>query len=304
MKTGSFDPCELSESVIAVPPLCRNDAGKIEYGQNARLIKHLESGGVRSLLYGGNAVLYHTSLDDLSTLCANLVQQTSPNTTVTPAMGPSFGAAMDQIEVLRQFDFPTVMLLPSRDIVDSSGIAQACSKLADRLQKPIVLYLKYDQWMDPVDVVSLERDGVIAWIKYAVVRDNPEDDDYLRAIMDSFPRERMVSGIGEQPAIIHVRDFQLAGYTSGCVCVAPEKSMMMMKKIQACDWDSAEELRGYFRPLEDLRDQISPIRVLHEAVELAGIAKTGLIQPMLSRVDESVRARIISALTTMNLQQQ
>ena len=34
----------------------------------------------------------------------------------------------------------------------------------------------------------------------------------------------VISGIGEQPAIIHLRDFELGGFTSGCVCINPRLS--------------------------------------------------------------------------------
>ena len=32
---------------------------------------------------------------------------------------------MDQVDVLRDFNFPTVTLLPSRDVVDQAGIARS-----------------------------------------------------------------------------------------------------------------------------------------------------------------------------------
>ncbi|HRQ90640.1 MAG TPA: dihydrodipicolinate synthase family protein, partial [Bacteroidia bacterium] len=38
------------------------------------------------------------------------------------------------------------------------------------------------------------------------------------------------------------------------------------------------------KPLEDLRNVINPVRVLHEAVRLAGIADTGPALPLLSGV--------------------
>ena len=44
----------LSKSVIAVPPLCRGVDLSINVEENDKLVSHLESGGVRILLYGGN----------------------------------------------------------------------------------------------------------------------------------------------------------------------------------------------------------------------------------------------------------
>lgn len=301
MKTGPFDPSLLNQSVFAVPPLARDADYQIDADQNDAVIRHLEAGGVRSLLYGGNAMLYHTSLDDLNTLCGVVSDAAGQDTTVVPAIGPSLGAAMDQIEVLQNFDFGTVMLLPSRDIVDSSGIAAGIRMLVEQLGRPMVLYLKHDRWMDPADITALERDGMISWIKYAVVRDNPADDDYLREVIDAFPKERIVSGIGEQPAIVHLRDFGMTGFTSGCVCVNPQQSMDMLGSIQAGDFEHAESIRQYFLPLENLRDTIHPIRVLHYAVAAAHIAQTGPIQPMLSDVDEATQQRVVEALATMNL---
>lgn len=295
MKTTPFDPAHLSDSVFAVPPLARDSDYVIDGDENDKIIRYLEAGGVRSLLYGGNAVLYHTRLSEYEDLLSILQDTAGPETTVVPSVGPSFGIAMDQVEVLRDYQFPTVMLLPSRDIVDQIGIANATRTIAEALGKPVVLYIKFDQWMDPQIVKALDDDGAISWIKYAVVRDNPAQDDYLKSILDVFPKERVVSGIGEQPAITHLRDFGITGFTSGCVCVAPQRSMELLGSIQAGDFDHAEKLRESFKPLEDLRDGINPIRVLHHAVELAGIASTGPILPMLSGLPADQLAQIEKA---------
>ena len=56
---------------------------------------------------------------------------------------------------------------------------------------------------------------------------------------------------------------------------------------------------GWFCPLEDLRNKIHPIRVLHHAVAAAGIAETGPMQPMLSDLPVDVVDRISEAVTTM-----
>ena len=132
-----------------------------------------------------------------------------------------------------------------------------------------------------------------------MVRDEPAKDDYLRSVIDVFPTSRIVSGIGEQPAIVHLRDFGVTGFTSGCVCVAPARSMEMMHAIQDGDFDKAEEIRKWFLPLEDLRNGISPIRVLHHAVQEAGIAKTGPLQPFLSELPKNQIEQIAKAANAM-----
>ena len=109
----------------------------------------------------------------------------------------------------------------------------------------------------------------------------------------------IVSGIGEQPAIVHLRDFGINGFTSGCVCVAPALSKRMFDAIKKKDYDAAEQIRATFRPLEDLRNGINPVRVLHEAVTLAGIANTGDLLPLLSGLTDDQRAAVKAVATAL-----
>ncbi|HMO66873.1 MAG TPA: dihydrodipicolinate synthase family protein, partial [Verrucomicrobiota bacterium] len=120
--------------------------------------------------------------------------------------------------------------------------------------------------------------------KYALVRPDPADDPWLRRLLELVPAERVISGIGEQPAVTHLRDFGLGGYTSGCVCEAPALSTRMLAACRAGDWTEAERIRELLRPLEDLRNAHHPVRVLHEAVRAAGIAETGPLLPLLHPV--------------------
>ena len=194
MLSAPFSPEHLSQSVIAVPPLARDSSFEIDRDENAKLIRHLESGGIRTLLYGGNAVLYHARLSEYERLLHTLADSSSNDTTVVPSIGSSYGLAMDQSEILRDHEFPTAMLLPARDVVDEDGIASGVRRIAEDFGKPIVLYLKFDRWLSAELIKKLEADGAISWIKYAVVRDNPRDDTYLREVLDVFPAERMISG--------------------------------------------------------------------------------------------------------------
>ena len=138
-------------------------------------------------------------------------------------------------------------------------------------------------------------EGLVSWIKYAIVRDDPTDDPFLRELVDRVDPEIIVSGIGEQPAIIHLKAFGLGGFTSGCVCVNPALSQSMLRSLAERDSARAEEIREIFKPLEDLRNAINPIRVLHEAVKEAGIAETGPHLPLLSPVTEHERNHIRAA---------
>jgi dihydrodipicolinate synthase/N-acetylneuraminate lyase len=295
MNTNAITPGMLASSVIAVPPLARDAELKICATENAKVIRHLEDGGIRTLLYGGNAVFHHIALAEYADTLAMLRDNAGAETTVIPSVGPAFGTSLDQAAVLRDFDFPTAMVLPARDIATPKGVATGLRKFAEAYGKPIVLYIKFEGYLETEHARALMDDGVVNWIKYAIVRDDPAQDDYLRQLVDCVDPQRIVSGIGEQPAIVHLRDFGVQGFTSGCVCIAPSLSMKMLAALKAGDYETAESIRQTFEPLENLRNAIHPIRVLHTALTEANIANTGPILPLLHEVTENERTDIAAA---------
>jgi dihydrodipicolinate synthase/N-acetylneuraminate lyase len=285
----------LTESVLAVPPLARNADLTLNEAENRKLIRHIEAGGVRTLLYGGNANFYHVPLSEYERLLNFLAETAGKYTLVIPSVGPAFGTIMDQAAVLRRLEFPTAMILPQVGITTSEGVVAGIARFVQAAKIPALLYVKHDGYIEPPDVKRLADDGLICGIKYATVRPDPRDDAYLRRLVGLVDRRMIISGIGEQPAVVHLRDFGLAGFTSGCVCVAPRLSVAMRNAARAGRWDEAERIRAVFKPLEDLRNEINPIRVLHEAVRLAGIAETGPLLPLLSNVPDAEHARIRNA---------
>ena len=292
MNNAPITPEVLVNSVIAVPPLARDANLKVCPIENAKIMRHLEAGGVRTLLYGGNAMFYHIGLGEYAETLAMLQEHAGGDTTVVPSVGPAYGPSMDQAAILRDFDFPTAMVLPARDIATPAGCATGIRKLAEAYGKPIVLYIKFEGYLEPEDAKSLVEDGIVNWIKYAIVREDPGQDDYLSKLVDCVDRSIIVSGIGEQPAITHINRFGVQSFTSGCVCVAPGLSMKMLQALKAGNLEGAESIRQTFKPLEDLRNNINPIRVLHSAVAEAGIAETGPILPLLDEVNDSDRLKI------------
>jgi dihydrodipicolinate synthase/N-acetylneuraminate lyase len=282
-------------SVIAVPPLARNPDFSLNREENKRIVTHIEAGGVSILLYGGNAILYHIAPSEYGQLMQTLSDIASPQTLVIPSVGPAYGTMMDQAKILNEFDFATAMILPQKEISTSQGIARAIRDFCQVSQRPAVLYIKHDNYLDVADVVRLMSDGLLSAIKYAIVRDEPSHDHYLKALIEAIGSELIVSGMGEQPAIIHMRQFGLPGFTSGCVCIRPDLSTAMLQAVNQSEFAAAEQIREIFRPLEDLRNTISPIRVLHEAVTLADIAHTGPLLPCLSDLEPSERELVSQA---------
>lgn len=286
MQTTSVTTSDLRSSVIAVPPVARHVDFSLAPGPNALLIDHLHAGGVRTVLYGGNANLYHVALSEYEALLSMLVDVAHEDSLIIPSVGPAYGTMMDQAEILRDFEFPTVMVLPHPGPATPAGVVTGIRKFAERLGRKVIVYLKQDGYLLVDDVKELVADGIVAAVKYAVVRSDPTQDTFLTELVDNVDRSLVVSGIGERPAITHLRDFGLTSFTSGSVCIAPQRSTALLEALLASNWQLAELIRSEFLALEDLRDGINPIRVLHDAVTLAGIADMGPMLPLLSGLGE------------------
>jgi dihydrodipicolinate synthase/N-acetylneuraminate lyase len=291
MRTGPISLTDLC-GVFAVPPLCRkNDSLRsLDFDQNDQLVRHITTGGITRLLYGGNAFLYHITLDEYAQL-AEWLANLPDDLWVIPSVGPSYGRAIDQAKVIRRYSFPCVMVLPCNDPRDPGGLERGLREIAKVAGAPLVVYLKDERNFGAdreagLDAVArLVGDGTCVWIKYAVVRADPNQDAYLEGLLKRVDRRRVISGMGERPVVVHMRDWELPGFTTGSGCLAPRACSSLMDAIVSGDFSRAERLRARFMPLEDLRDRWGPAKVLHHATALAGVADTGPIPPFLSPLD-------------------
>jgi dihydrodipicolinate synthase/N-acetylneuraminate lyase len=279
--------------VFPVPPLARkNDARRsIDFEENNRVVRHIAGGGLTRFIYGGNAFLYHITLAEYEALI-DWLNSFADGLWAIPSLGPSYGRAMDQAPILRRYKFPCAMALPCGDPRDAKGLENGLREIAESANTPLILYLKDENNFGAdreagLDVVArLVDEGVCVAIKYAVVRQNLADDAYLDSLLKRVDRARVISGIGERPAVVHLRDWRLPGFTTGSGCVAPRLSGKIFEACVKGDNEMAEELRAEFLPLEDLRDAWNPAKVLHFATQLAGVAVTGPVAPFLSSLTE------------------
>jgi len=299
VKTTPVDSESLCASVLAVPPLARRADLSLAPEANRALIAHLESGGVRTLMYGGNANFYHLPLSEYAATLDFIADAAGADTWVIPSAGADYGKLMDQAAILRGRGFPTAMALPFGHPSNDSGVATALRRLAAKLGTPVIAYVKSLGYLEPATLGALARDGVICAIKYAIVREDPAKDPYLDELVRHVDREIIVSGIGERPAIVHLRDFGLKGFTSGSVCVAPRGSMRLLALLKARRYDEAARVREAYLALEDQRDAKGPIRVLHDAVTLAGIADLGPMLPMISNLEAGERDAVKAAAAAL-----
>jgi len=287
------------DGVFAVPPLARRSDPRrsLDPDENLRIVRHIAAGGITRLLYGGNAFLYHITLAEYAELLhflAGLPDDVWP----IPSLGPSYGRAIDQAAILRKYRFPCAMLLPCHDPRDAAGLERGAREIADGTGAPLSVYVKEDSDFGAdreagLDAIGrLMRDGVCLAIKYAIVRADPNVDPYLEGLLARVDRQRVVSGMGERPAIVHMRDWRLPAFTTGSGCVAPASCQALFDAARRGAWSEAETIRARFMPLEDVRDGWGPARVLHAAMQLADIAQTGPIPPYVTELDDTQRGAL------------
>lgn len=292
MKVTDIQYADLAGSVISVPPLAWSSDNGMAREANAVLIRHLEAGGVRTIMYGGNANFYNIAISAYAKTLETLIELVSEDTWIIPSYGPDFGRAIDQLPMLRALGFPTAMPLPSSGPYTEAGLASSLRRASDMLGKPLMLYVKTDNYLPPGLIGKLVADGVVGSIKYAVVRKDPTEDAYLAALLEQMDSRHIISGIGERPVVAHFEKFGLSSFTSGSVAVAPALSNRIRLALGDGNYDEARRLRALFIPIEDLRDRLGPARVAHDAVTLAGIADMGPLMPLQSNLTADEAAQV------------
>ena len=202
MRTGPVTPELLRASVIAVPPLARTEDYSLSIPDNRRIIEHIEKGGIRTLLYGGNANLYHLRPEEYGALLEIIAGAAAEETLVIPSVGPTYGTMMHQASLLAESMFPTAMILPMQGFTTSQGVAEGIRHFVESFGRPVVVYIKNLGYLDPEDVALLTEGGHVSFIKYAIVCADPAEDPYLTRLVEIVDPSIIVSGIGEQPASI------------------------------------------------------------------------------------------------------
>jgi dihydrodipicolinate synthase/N-acetylneuraminate lyase len=298
MKTTGLRPDDL-RGVFAVPGLVRKPlAGRpLDLDESGHLVAHMAAGGISRFLYGGNAFLYHLTLAEYEQVL-DWLSGFAEDDWAIPRVGPSYGRAMDQAPLLRRHRFSVAMALPCGDPRDAFGLEAGLREIAEAAGLGLILYLKEEGSFGSdreagLDAVARLVDAkVCVAIKYAVVRPDPTDDPYLEGLLRRVDRSLVISGIGERPAIDHMRRFGLPGFTTGSGCIAPRLSCELHAACVRQDYARAEELRELFLPVEDKRDAWGPARVLHAALDLAGVVKTGPIPPFVTALGEERREEL------------
>src|SRR5262249_25687798 len=142
MNRPKLSPEDL-RGVFAVPPLARRPFGGriLDDEQNYFIRWRTYLGGIKRYIYGGNAFVYHQTLRDW-TNTIEWLESFPEEAIVVPSIGPAFGIAWEQADLLRRQGFQTAMVLPCGDPRDAAGLESGYRELAYRLSGNLIIYLK------------------------------------------------------------------------------------------------------------------------------------------------------------------
>jgi 4-hydroxy-tetrahydrodipicolinate synthase len=274
-------------------------AGEIATLEQAKILAWLRAGGITTFLYGGCANFFNASVRQYAATLDVVEGLALPADWVIPTIGPDFGKAMDQIEILKGRDFPSAMLLPVSPVT-AAGVATGLRRLSDAVGRPLMVFFKSPDYVRAADLAAMIRDGVLCCVEYGIGGSTDTPEPFLADLLDRAGNaDSIIDGAGERTITLHAR-FGLKGYTTGSGVVAPHLSMALLNAVRRGDLTEADRLREYFLELEGLRQAHAPIPVLHDAVRLAGIADTGPIGPFFSNTsDEGVLRSIAAAATRL-----
>lgn len=288
-ETPRLSPEDYARSVVAVPPLALDDDGHFAADANRRVLSHIADGGISTVLYGGNANIYHFGAGLFREALEGVFAVCPENLDILFSIGPDFGKAMDQAEDLKDVGIKNALLLPMAFPSDSAGIVAGARQLAEKLGFGLVLYIKRDAYLAPEALQTLIGEGTVSYVKYAVERGDPAQDPYLDAILDAVGVDKVASGMGETPVADHIGGRGMSTFTSGAVCIAPAASNALLSLYRAGRTDEAADLAAPFLEFERRRAELGGTSVLHDSMGIAGIAECGPLTPLVTNLDDDAR---------------
>ena len=164
--------------IYPVPPVAWSAGPKqtLNDTENEKIFRYLIEQGVKRIIYGGNAMVYHMALPHYEQMIDWLSGHVA-DAEIMPAVGPSYGRALDQAAIVRGRRFHSLLVLPSSsDPRDARGLEAGLRDIAEAAGLPLTLYIRDESNFGSdkeagLDVIEgLVDANICTNIKYAVVR--------------------------------------------------------------------------------------------------------------------------------------
>jgi hypothetical protein len=149
------------------------------------------------------------------------------------------------------------MVLPATFPNTVAGAEAGLRRFAEAFGKPIIVYIKAEGYLSPDgQAPGRRRPGGRHQVRNR--REDPTKDAFLSQLCELVDRATSSAASASVRPSTHLRDFGLAGFTTGSGCVGPRGSAGLLAALKPKDYAPRRGAAGPLHPLEDLRDCHSP----------------------------------------------
>ncbi|GAB3426686.1 dihydrodipicolinate synthase family protein [Flindersiella endophytica] len=260
------------------------------------LTGRLEQAGIRVLTALGNTAEVHqlTSAEREIVLCA--VAAGRRDAALIAGLAGSLGSALDDAERAHDLGYDAVMVHePAEPFGDGGGVAAYFQQICERVELPVVLYVRTTRLSKAALAEFAARKEVVA-VKYA-----RPDLTTLAELLDEGAADHCTWINGSAEAKVPAfADLGLTAFTSGIANVRPDLALAVRQAVLAGDRPLLNKLMELITPVEALRTEEHGrynVAVLKELLRTTGFEAGGVRpphSPLTPAATESLRAALVA----------
>lgn len=216
-----------------------------------QLTSRLEHAGIRTITALGNTAEVHqlTSAEREIALCAVVAGRR--DAALIAGLAGSLGSALDDAERAHDLGYDAVMIHePAEPFGDGDGVAAYFRRICERVELPVVLYVRTTRLSKEALAELTARKEVVA-VKYA----RPDLTTLAELLAEGAAGNcTWINGSAESkvPAFA---DLGITAFTSGIANVRPDLALAVRQSVLAGDRPLLNKLMELITPVETLRNQ-------------------------------------------------
>lgn len=220
---------------------------------------------------GNTSEFYSLTLEEAKEEISRVVEYTAGRATVIAGVGYSADTAIELGNHAKEAGADGIMIhMPIHPYITTAGAVDYFRKIIESVDLPAIVYFKDPNLSDEILLELAPLEKLVA-VKYAV-NDLPRFAATAQA-MNPDHHVTLVCGTAEKwaPFFYHAG---AKGFTSGLVNLYPEKSLELLKALEADETEKIWKIWHEILPFENLRAKYNSgnnVVVVKEAMELVGL---------------------------------
>jgi 4-hydroxy-tetrahydrodipicolinate synthase len=288
-------------TVVAIPVTPFDEAGDIDWGAHARVIRRLIDGGVTVLTANGNTgEFYSLGQDEARQAAESTIKTAAGGAEIMVGVGLDIASAISAARHAAAAGASMVMIhQPVHPYVSGEGWLAYHREIARAVPDTgVVLYIRDTRFDGPLIRELGEICPNVIGVKYGV----RDPVSFAAAARDAGQgRFTWLAGLAELTAP-GLWPAGATGFTSGLVNVAPAIPAAMLDALRRGDTAAAMTIWDAIRPFEELRGADSSadnVSVVKEALAQIGVCGRA-VRPPSRLLSDSARARVAEIIASWN----